>query len=523
MMSSRPPPMELASPPKAPGTMLGNYQLVLRVAVGGMGEIWAGRVQGAGGFEKLVAVKTILPELSYDPNFERMFLDEAELASRIRHPNVVQVLDVGEEPGLVYQVMEWVAGQSLWAVVRAGKGAPVPLEVAARIIYQTCAGIHAAHELKDDDGTLVGLVHRDVSPQNVLITPDGSIKVVDFGVAKYAGKGAAKTQQGELKGKVPYMAPEHILGKVLDRKADVFALAVIFYQMVSGKHPFLRDDDLLTLAQISSEEPAEPLIKLCPTVPLALSDAVGKALSKKPEERTQSALAFQRAIASEVRTAALESSNRLVSEYLVELMGEKADAGTRRVKAAIKRIDAEAGVVRDSDPSIPDMTRPSELSVEPSVTDDEPVDLPVGGAGRAWTQRNPVWFALGGAAVLLAVVIMIASMGSSSTATEETASESVTAKPATTAEEPAKPPPAKTAQPEPTATASAAAQPGAGGAAAQGTGGQGGGAGGSGGDSGGAEASAKPDAGAPSDTWKPPPGWKPPPPPPGGEFMPPGL
>jgi len=507
--------------------MLGDYQLVLRVAVGGMGEIWAGRAQGAKGFEKLVAVKTILPELSYDPNFEHMFLDEAELASKIRHPNVVQVLDVGEEPGLVYQVMEWVAGQSLWSVIRAGKGAPIPVDVAARIIYQTCAGIHAAHELKDDQGTLMGLVHRDVSPQNVLITPDGAVKVVDFGVAKYAGRGAAKTQQGELRGKVPYMAPEHILGKVLDRKADVFALAVIFYQMVSGKHPFLRDDDLLTMAQISSDEPVKPLIKLCPSVPLALSDAVGKALSKKPDNRTQSALAFMRAVAAEVRTAALESSNRLVSQYLVELMGEKADAGTRRVRAAIKRLDKEAA---SEEVSVSATTKDATSSTDATSKDapidlslDDAVDLPVGASGRSWARQNPVLAAVGGAAVLLVVVVVIASLGPA-TATEESDPDAPpTAAPAANAA----PTPPSTTEPAPTGdapetgteTSTAAPAPtgagvgGAGGESAAGGAGGNAAAGGAGGDGGSAPSGTAPSG---SGTKQPPP----PAPPPNGEFMP---
>jgi eukaryotic-like serine/threonine-protein kinase len=211
----------------AAGSVLGRYELVLRVASGGMGEVWAARIKGTRGFQKVVALKTLLPELSQNPNFEQMFLDEAALAARIKHPNVVQVIDLGEEEEVLFQVMEWVSGESLWGIMRAAsKRGGIPLEVAARIIYQVCAGLHAAHELKDEEGESIGLVHRDISPQNILLNGQGIAKVVDFGVAKFAGRGVAATQVGELRGKVPYMAPEHIHGQEIDRRADAGAFVL---------------------------------------------------------------------------------------------------------------------------------------------------------------------------------------------------------------------------------------------------------------------------------------------------------
>src|SRR5262249_38518815 len=155
-------------------------------------------------------------------------------AARIKHPNVVHVVDLGEDDQILYQVMEWVNGESLWSLMRAGaKRSGIPLPIAARIICQVCAGLHAAHELRRDDGKPLGLVHRDMSPQNILITADGVAKVVDFGVAKYAGRGVAETRAGELRGKVPYMSPEHIVGRAVDRRADVFALGIVMYQLVA--------------------------------------------------------------------------------------------------------------------------------------------------------------------------------------------------------------------------------------------------------------------------------------------------
>ena len=169
------------------GLSLGRYELVLRVARGGMGEVWAARLRREHGFQKLFALKVLRPELSRDPKFEQMFLDEATLAARIRHPNVVPVVDLGEQDGALFLVMEWVCGEPLSAVLCAARGRPAPPLAAARIAYQVCAGLEAAHELCDDDGCPLGLVHCDVSPENVLITSEGLVRLVDFGVATYEG------------------------------------------------------------------------------------------------------------------------------------------------------------------------------------------------------------------------------------------------------------------------------------------------------------------------------------------------
>jgi len=167
-----------------PGTVLGRYELLLPIAQGGMATVWAARQKGSRGFSKTVAIKTMLPGLSDDPQFEEMFLDEAGLAAKIQHPNVAQILDLGEENEILYIVMEWVDGEALSTVASAAKksSTALPQTVMLRIISQACAGLHAAHELKDENDRLVDLVHRDVSPQNILVTYDGIVKLVDFGV-----------------------------------------------------------------------------------------------------------------------------------------------------------------------------------------------------------------------------------------------------------------------------------------------------------------------------------------------------
>lgn len=355
-----------------PGFVLGRYELVLRVATGGMGEVWAARLKGTRGFQKVVALKFLLPELSHNPNFEQMFLDEAELASRIKHPNVVQVTDLGEEDDILYQVMEWVSGEPLWTAMRAAsKKKGVPLDVAARIICQVCAGLHAAHELCDDEGKPIGLVHRDVSPQNILLTLQGIAKVVDFGVAKFAGRGVAATQVGELKGKVPYMAPEHIRGKELDRRADVFSIAVLFYQLVSGAHPFLADTDQLTMARISSLMPAVPLRQRVPSVSEELSRVVDVAMAKDRDKRTKTALELMHEIERAVPGASMSSTNDIVAAWMKDLVSNQIEVREDELRDALRDLD-----LRSSLP--PEHMRTGRRGTMPSIAPGQaiPIDMP---------------------------------------------------------------------------------------------------------------------------------------------------
>src|SRR5262245_33885001 len=228
------------------GSALGRYELLLPVAQGGMATVWAARMKGTRGVAKIVAVKTMLPALSNDPRFESMFLSEATIASRIKHPNVCEIFDLGEEDKVLYLVMEWIDGESLVTLMGDchRQGRPVPAMVAARIVLDAARGLHAAHELRDESGALVGVVHRDVSPHNILVTYDGLVKIVDFGVAKaFARSDQQATVAGHLKGKALFMAPEQALCDELDRRADVFALGIVLYQLVTGTNPFRADNE----------------------------------------------------------------------------------------------------------------------------------------------------------------------------------------------------------------------------------------------------------------------------------------
>jgi serine/threonine protein kinase len=350
-----------------PGFKLGTYELALRIATGGMGEVWAARARGTRGFKRVVALKLLLAERSANPKFEQMFLDEAKLASRLTHPNVVHVVDLGKESEILYQVMEWVDGLPLWSVMRAAAaGEGMPLDVAARIICQICTGLHAAHELKDDDGKSFGLVHRDVTPQNILVTPDGLVKVVDFGVAKFAGRAAPETEVGELRGKVPYMAPEHILGRKLDRRADVFSIGLLFYQLVAGTHPFLGDSDQLTMARIASPTPASPLRSRVPTISEELSKAVADALAKSPNARTKSALDFMHAIEKAVPGSILDSNNTRVATFLRRIMSEQFDARAEQLASALQALDARATLSDAERATAPDVARSISPPAEPA-------------------------------------------------------------------------------------------------------------------------------------------------------------
>jgi serine/threonine protein kinase len=205
-----------------------------------MATVWAARLRGSRGFEKIVALKTISPRLCSDARYERMFLDEATFAGQIRHPNVAQILDLGEDNGVLFLAMEWIDGvtiDDLLREVHSGR-IEIPLPVAIRIATQVAAGLHAAHELRDADGELVGLVHGDVSPQNIVVSFDGVTKLVDFGLAKLTSSANEIPEHSDVRGKLAYLAPEQVRGRAVDRRADLFALGVVLYMLATGRHPF---------------------------------------------------------------------------------------------------------------------------------------------------------------------------------------------------------------------------------------------------------------------------------------------
>ena len=295
---------------------LARYQVLGRLATGGMAEVWLARSVGIAGFEKLVVVKTILPQLAQNPQFVAMFVNEARLAAMLTHPNCVQIFDLGQEREVLYIAMEYLEGFSLARVLKRAKlkGVAISENLIARIIMDAASGLDYAHRLKDREGRHVGLVHRDVSPDNLLVGFSGQVKVVDFGIAKAATPAllATATTAGTVKGKHGYIAPEYLLGLPLDGRADVFALGVVLYRALTGKRPFNGPTEAAISLAVVQEQPRPPL-EWVPTLNPALATVVMMALEKEPAARFESARAMRQAVEAAVVHAA---ENEEVAELM---------------------------------------------------------------------------------------------------------------------------------------------------------------------------------------------------------------
>lgn len=319
----------------APGDRLDRYELLCVLAQGGMGTVWLARMSGKLGFERLVALKTILQTYSNDRQFGDMFLDEAKIAAQIDHENVARILEIGEDRGLVYYAMELIDGESLRKLYRDVRAADqiFPMGVALRIVADACGGLHATHELYGDDGTPLGVVHRDVSPQNLLISIRGTTKLIDFGVAKARDRVAGETNAGILKGKVQYMPPEQAMGGVVDRRADVFAIGAIAYHMLSGRPPYDGDNQLAMLRALTSGEPPAPLPS---SVPMLVADVVMRALSFEKESRWSTALELHRALEAAMNESGLATSTADVGAFVAEHLHSRSAERRRAVDLALE-------------------------------------------------------------------------------------------------------------------------------------------------------------------------------------------
>ena len=279
-----------------PTTTLGRYHLEKRIARGGMGELWLARAQGAAGWEKYVAVKTILPHLSDRDELVERFLDEANIATTLSHGNIVPVFELGQDGDTWFLVMEYVDGWDLRAILRRARahGAKVPEALALYIVAQICQGLEYAHNRKDELGRDLNIVHRDISPANILISRDGDVRIVDFGIAT-AKRRINQTMTGELRGKFAYMSPEQASGQVVDRRSDLFSLGVVLYEILAGVRPFDGDSDMEVLGKVQRAQ-YEPLAQRCPEVSSEVCAIVDKALAPDAHERFQSAHEFQLAV-----------------------------------------------------------------------------------------------------------------------------------------------------------------------------------------------------------------------------------
>jgi serine/threonine protein kinase len=452
--ASLPPPAPPTSYEIGPGHVLGRYELLMPIAAGGMAMVWAARLKGTRGFQKIVAVKTMLPKLSEDDQFEKMFLDEATLASKVRHPNAVEILDLGEQDGVLFLIMEWIDGIPLNQIMKVAKrNGGVPTTVATRIVMQACAGLHAAHELTDGKGRHMGLVHRDISPQNILVTFDGVAKVVDFGVAKATALGDSTTQAGQLKGKVGYMAPEQVRGEAIDRRSDVFAMGIVLYALTTGKHPFRRESEGATLFSITSPDPVLSPRRLLPNYPLPLEAVVLKALEKDRDKRYASASELLKALDKALPPNA-RGSDEQVGAFVQSLFDEQRRQTHAALTEALERADqhqlSTGGARYSSRPPQGGASGVSAFSTvggisaslaPPKLPDD--LELQFARSNRRFT-RGALAVGLAVAVALGAVLIWLGSGDSTANVAAKPAAPAVTPAPA-----PSPPPPAP-------ATASAA-------------------------------------------------------------------
>jgi serine/threonine protein kinase len=303
----------------------GKYTLLRVLAKGGMAELFLAIQKSVAGFEKLIVIKRILPSMNQDKAFIEMLLHEARIAATLSHPNIVQIFDVGSAEGLYFIAMEHVHGEDIRSIVRGmkAKGVPeFPLEHALAIATGMCAGLAYAHEKKDFDGSELGIVHRDISPQNVVVTFSGDVKIVDFGIAKSDNKMATETKSGKLKGKVPYMSPEQAKGEVIDARSDIFATGVMLFELTTGKRLFKGSSEFETLKLICEREYPRPS-QVRPGYPADLERIVMKSLAKDKAERYQSAREMQADLEEFIRSNRLPVSNIALSQFMQGLFEDK--------------------------------------------------------------------------------------------------------------------------------------------------------------------------------------------------------
>ncbi|MBN8231834.1 protein kinase [Corallococcus macrosporus] len=346
----------------------GSYQLLKRLATGGMAQIYLARRPGSDAPDKLLVLKRILPHLSENDEFVRMFLDEAKIAARLAHPNVVQIYDLGAEGDTFFIAMEYIHGvdaRRLWKRSETA-GRPLPVPLVCRILLEACAGLDYAHKKTDATGRPLDIVHRDVSPQNILVTFDGGVKVVDFGIAKAADQ-ATVTRSGVLKGKYSYMSPEQASGQRVDRRSDVFALGVVLHELLTGGRLFKRPSDMLTLSAVAECHVPVPSV-VAPRVPVELDAIVLKALAKEPDARYQHAQELQRALegwlASQPQPCGTTAD---LAAYMRELYADRLSEEAR--SGEVQVTDEEAGVSPPSPAPRRSVMRPA---TPPGRTENEP-------------------------------------------------------------------------------------------------------------------------------------------------------
>jgi serine/threonine-protein kinase len=384
---------------------IGRYVLFNEIGHGGMATVHVGRLRGPAGFSRTVAIKRLHPQFARDPEFVAMFLDEARLAARVQHPNVVSVLDVVAAEGELFLVMDYVHGESfakLHKVAREAKKPPPPRIVTA-IASHVLDGLHAAHEARNERGDPLGLVHRDVTPQNVMVGADGVARMLDFGIAKASQYAHQTTREGQIKGKVNYMAPEQVSGEHVDRRTDVYAASVMLWEALTGKR-FMPIGEFIATAQLILTRDHPKPSEVNPAVPRELDDVILKGLARDPEQRWQNC----HEMAAALETAYPVGSTREVGTWVKTVYAEPLSVRAKTV-AEIENIELPAaGSERPravSHASLPHINIPK----SPRVPDETPqnVEAPAGVPGSKSRTRFAVVAGVAALGLLFVVSLVL--------------------------------------------------------------------------------------------------------------------
>ncbi len=384
-------------------TSFGKYRLIAELGHGGMADVFLAVQAGpvGSGFRKLTVIKRLRQNLAEEPEFVAMLVDEARIAARLNHPNVVQTNEVGNVGAHYFIAMEYLDGQPLHRIqhrsmqrVKEGKD-PICTPVQQYVVLMdTLAGLHHAHELADFDGTPLQIVHRDMTPHNVFVTYDGQVKVVDFGIAKAVGR-ASETRQGVVKGKVRYMAPEQAIGQNVDRRADVFAIGVMLWEAAAGRRMWKDKDELqIVQALVSGELPGSPR-DYCPDVPDRIIEIINKALAIRPENRYATAEEFRFDIEQYLaETGQLVETRRKLAPAVQELFADKRSELKAVIEKQLAKLNAEDGGGKDSSPSLPSLpdslrSIPSSSSTPVTVSVEDPPSPQAAAAAVTVPLRDP--------------------------------------------------------------------------------------------------------------------------------------
>ena len=355
---------ELA-PRETEALTFGRYELTRKLSQGGMAEIYLARQSGIEDFEKQVVVKIVLPQLAADADYEEMLRDEARMAARLNHPNIVQILDLGKLDGRFFIAMEYLEGQNLHSIAQRAwqAGNLLPIGFVCRVVADVLSGLEHAHAQKGDDGSSLGIIHRDVSPPNVIVTWAGTTKIVDFGIAKATrARDASVTNAGQFKGKLGYMSPEQVRRQPLDGRTDIFSTGVILWELITGKRLFRRAGDVETVRAVLEQEVVPPSV-YNPNCPPELDAIILRALERPLAARFGSARAMRKALEELIREQAWPSDSLTMQRALRELFGE--DTGARPSPPPRPRLVVDAA----------DETTTRTIKTDPSELDSQIIEL----------------------------------------------------------------------------------------------------------------------------------------------------